>query len=699
MRVRWLLPLLLALVMLPSARDAQATNSSFGMYSRLTTERNKVENLAIGDVDGDGRLDLAVTDHTEAHEHRLRVYFQNVDGTLAPPVIVPISTDFNDVYSVALADLDSNGAKEVVVGVLGGINIVRFSAARISSMSYHQGPSSSCRIIATGDVDGDNRMDIACHGRNEYPNTAVVYYGNGQGGIRNTVGVVTNAGHGSAGIEFKGLAVGDVTGDGRADMVVTAASAPNFYVVPNDGHGGFLPPIAYAHPASPDGGWPVSVVVTDLDGDSVNEVVFANPENQPNGRVNIYRLSGTGALVLSRQIPVYSSTTALLVGDVGGDGDKDLMLGHWSYGAVTVLGDADSGLETQARYELPGFGNDVMYELRTGSTNGLALGDLNGDGCNDLAAATYSGLIISYGCRPYVTSMPVSDFDGDGVSDLYWRQYQTPGFMMLWPWASKQANYDCPADCPPYDAQLPWIDQAVGDFDGDGSSDVFSRNPETGGTMIMLRAFYPRYGANVTNQDWQVVGAGDFDGDDRSDLFWRNTRTGEIIIWWAGQPEGMTWEVTVTDLNWQVAAIGDFDGDGRSDLFWKNTLTGRNIIWWQGRSAGLQETARVADALWRIFGAGDFNQDGRDDVVWRNIATGAGIIWYSGNYTTQGTLTTITNLDWQIAAVGDYNGDGISDLMWRNQVTGANIIWRSASSGQQQQVESLDPSYQLVRNK
>lgn len=691
MFARWLLPLLL---LFPAIAGAQVTKSSFGMPSRLTIERDVVENVAIGDVDGDGRADLAVTDHVEIWEHRLRLYFQNVDGSLGPPLIVSISTNLNDVYSVALVDMDNDGAEEAVLGTPGGINIVRFSAGRIPSRIYDSGSVSGCAIIAPGDVDGDGKMDIACHSRNQWPNTAIVFFGDGHGGIRNSLQVVTNAGNGLAGIEFKGLAVGDVTGDGRADLVVTAASDQNFYVIPNNGHGGFLTPVAYAHPVSPDKGWPVSVVITDLDGDSVNEVVFANTENKPDGQLNIYQLAGTGALVLSKQIPIPSSTTALLVGDVGGDGDKDLVLGHWSYAAVTVVGDADAGLATQASYELPGFGNDVMYELRTGSTNALALGDLNHDGCNDLAAATYSGLTISYGCRPYVTTLPLGDFDGDGVSDLYWRQYQSPGFMMLWAWADSEAY--CPPECPSYDAQLPWINQAVGDFDGDGSSDVFSRNPETGGTLVMLRALYPRYGATVPDRDWQVVGAGDFDGDDRSDLFWRNKRTGETIIWRAGQAAGLLWEVPVPDLTWQVATIGDFDGDGRADVFWKNTVTGRNIIWWQGRSATQQETARVTDIQWRIVGAGDFNQDGRDDVVWRNLTTGAGIIWYSGNYTTQLALMTITDLNWQIVAVGDYNGDGISDLMWRNQATGANIIWRSARPDQQQPVLSLDTSYQLV---
>lgn len=683
----------LLLLALPAAAMAQVPDSSFGMHSRLTLEGfTDVANVAVGDADGDGRADLAVTDWVnQSGQYHLRLYFQGSDGSLTLPMRVPLPFDLSDISGVAMADLDGDGAREVVVGSHGGIHIVRWGATRLPSVTYHQGPASSCRIITTGDVDGDGRQDIACLGRNEVPNMAVVYFGNGSGGVRNTVGVELDTSRGTGGHAFRALAVGDVTGDGRSDLVVTSAVYPDFFVIPNDGNGGFRPPVAYAHPASPHDGWPVSVVVTDLDGDGVNEVVTANTENAPDGRLNIYRLGGAGSLELSRQIPIHSSTTALLVGDVGGDGDKDLVLGHWSYAAVSVLGDADARLETQARYELPGFGNDLVYTIRYGSTNAIALGDLNGDGCNDLASATSSGITLLYGCEPYARTLPVSDFDGDGLSDLYW---WNGTWRDLWLRAGQER---CLQPCPIYWGEGDWNQSAVGDFDGDGSSDLFLRRAEDGATQLVYRAFYREAGTTVQSPDWQVVGAGDFDGDDRHDLFWHNRRTGQTIIWWKGRYAGLTWELQVPDLGWQVATIGDFDGDGRSDVFWKHATSGRNIIWWQGRSAGRQEVTRVINTQWRVFGAGDFNQDGRDDIVWRNVATGAGILWYSGRYATQANLTTITNPDWRIEAVGDYDGDGTGDLLWRNHATGANIIWRGARYSQQQQVKPSDLSYRLIR--
>ncbi|WP_425507271.1 FG-GAP repeat domain-containing protein [Thermomonas carbonis] len=109
-----------------------------------------------------------------------------------------------------------------------------------------------------------------------------------------------------------------------------------------------------------------------------------------------------------------------------------------------MLGDGDGGIETQERYELPGFGNDVAYTLKQGHANALALGDLNGDGCADLAAATFSGVTILHGCKPKHRSLPLVDFDGDGVTDLYWR-HKTNGLAWIWLWGTRMRPASIPA--------------------------------------------------------------------------------------------------------------------------------------------------------------------------------------------------------------------------------------------------------------
>jgi len=114
-----------------------------------------------------------------------------------------------------------------------------------------------------------------------------------------------------------------------------------------------------------------------------------------------------------------------------------------------------------------------------------------------------------------------------------------------------------------------------GDFNGDGKSDVFWRNSSTGADAIWKSGnpSTPQLVASVSNLSWVVAGKGDFDGDGMSDVFWRNQGTGANVIWRSGNPATPRAVVGVSNQSWQVAAVGDFDGDGRSDVFWRNYVT------------------------------------------------------------------------------------------------------------------------------
>ena len=74
------------------------------------------------------------------------------------------------------------------------------------------------------------------------------------------------------------------------------------------------------------------------------------------------------------------------------------------------------------------------------------------------------------------------------------------------------------------------------DFDGDGRSDILWRNDSTGANAIWRSAnsATPQTMTAVTNLAWKVVGVGDFDGDGRSDILWRNDSSGPNAIWRSG---------------------------------------------------------------------------------------------------------------------------------------------------------------------
>jgi hypothetical protein len=134
-----------------------------------------------------------------------------------------------------------------------------------------------------------------------------------------------------------------------------------------------------------------------------------------------------------------------------------------------------------------------------------------------------------------------------------------------------------------------WTVEGVGDFAGNGKDGILWRNSATGD--VYLWDANPGIGgsASFTGQDlgimssaWSVQGVGDFNGDGKSDILWRNAATGEIGVW--DSAPGTTVSFTFQDLAtvssaWAVQQVGDFNGDGRADILWRNSATGDTYLW------------------------------------------------------------------------------------------------------------------------
>ena len=284
-----------------------------------------------------------------------------------------------------------------------------------------------------------------------------------------------------------------------------------------------------------------------------------------------------------------------------------------------------------------------------------------------------------------ITTQAAFDFNGDGQSDVLWRNART-GANAIWKSASSGALQSVAGV-----ADLNWEIVGADDFNGDGKSDVLWRNKRTGANAIWYSGNEGSAQAmkGVTDLAWKIVGTGDFDGDGKSDVLWRNNRTGAAAIWKSGNYNTQQAMTRVTNLAWQIVGTADLDGDGKSDVLWRNGRTGANTIWKSANSSLTLAMRSVTDLAWKIVGTGDFNGDGKDDVVWRNDRTGANAIWKSGSYNAPQAMTAVTNLAWQIVATGDFNGDGRSDVLWRNKSTGAGVIWKSASAGTSQSIGGI----------
>ena len=189
--------------------------------------------------------------------------------------------------------------------------------------------------------------------------------------------------------------------------------------------------------------------------------------------------------------------------------------------------------------------------------------------------------------------------------------------------------------------------------------------------------------------DWAVKGVGDFNGDGKSDIVFQNANAnGAVYIWSmdgttiSGNDSGMP---GVAGADWAVKGVGDFNGDGKSDIVFQNTASdggGAVYIWaMNGASIAGDGTGYVASAGadWVVKGVGDFNGDGRSDIVFQNAnENGAVYIWSMEGTTISANgsgMPGVAGADWAVKGVGDYNGDGKSDILFQNTTSGAVYIW------------------------
>jgi hypothetical protein len=145
------------------------------------------------------------------------------------------------------------------------------------------------------------------------------------------------------------------------------------------------------------------------------------------------------------------------------------------------------------------------------------------------------------------------------------------------------------------------------DFDGDGKSDILWRNSSTGQNWL-----YEMNGATIANSAgvntvpiaWEIVGDGDYNGDGKSDILWRNSSTGQN---WLYEMNGATIAnsagVNTVPIAWEIVGDGDYNGDGNADILWRHSSTGQNWLY-EMNGATIANSAGVntiSDTNWKII--------------------------------------------------------------------------------------------------
>ena len=361
---------------------------------------------------------------------------------------------------------------------------------------------------------------------------------------------------------------------------------------------------------------------------------------------------------------------------------------------TVMVKDIVAGAGASTPQNLTDVNGKLEFEAFDGTSEGLFVSDGTATGTVELATHIDLGGTIGFG-----STTTVNDMNGDGMSDMVWRN--TNGSLGVWLMnggiiSGGTLTSGGAAVAP----DATWSIAGISDFNGDGNADILWRDTSGEVATWLMNGTSITSGADLTSggvavrpdASWSVAGTGDFNGDGKADILWRDT-SGEVAIW-TMNGNTITSGADVTsggsavrpDASWSVAGIGDFNGDGNRDILWRST-SGQVSLWTMNGSAitgGGDLTSGGAavrpDATWSIAGIGDFNGDGNSDILWRN-SNGSLNLWQmngttitSGGAVTSGGVAVSPDASWHVVEIGDFNGDGNSDILWRND-SGALSEW------------------------
>jgi VCBS repeat protein/putative Ig domain-containing protein/FG-GAP repeat protein len=315
--------------------------------------------FAVGDLNGDGRLDMAAVN---IGSNSVSVLSGNGDGTFGetrdyPAGIMPISAAVGDLngdgwLDLAVANSGSNSVS-ILVGGGGGFG---------DKTDYATGAGP--RSVAVADLNGDGRLDLAV---TNVASTVSVLLGNGDGTFGTKMEYGTEIGPGP-------LAVGDLSGDGRLDLVVANPNSSTVSVLMGDGSGGFGAKTDYG-----TGSHPVSVAIGDLNGDGRLDLAVANVSS---GTVSVFMGQGNGSLGGRMDYPTGCEATSVAMGDLNGDGRLDVAVKNGCSVTVSIfLGNGDGSFHAKTDYAAGG--------------SSVALRDLDGDRRVDLLVANNGTSTVS----------------------------------------------------------------------------------------------------------------------------------------------------------------------------------------------------------------------------------------------------------------------------------------------------------------
>jgi Bacterial Ig-like domain (group 3)/FG-GAP-like repeat len=699
------------------------------------------------DVNNDGYPDIVALDQSN---NALLVYLNLKNGTFSTPTAIIMSSDFGPIASFAIGDVNGDGKLDVVtIANISNSN----SNSTVTVQTYLGGGDGTFQMptlaltqtvtvaayvnlndnlsVTLGDLNKDGKLDIALVIAENTQQTAgsivvTTAIGNGDGtfgalNVNNPVSVSYSA----PDVPFfsprtSGVQILDVNGDSNPDILVDAAGTSDVLMTAlGDGAGGFSSVVQ-----TPNAGDNQQIVYVDVNGDGIPDAV------ETNGLLEVWTGKGDGTFQLAANGATYiedsGGSQSLAVADFKGDGNLDIaqLGGQLSLFVGTGKGGFNGALALASTTDSPPSPGELILQdvadvQGKGFTSAIFIdisGDLPqvvtglGDGTGNF---TYSVGLTSAADPNLLFLEPVqADFNRDGKQDLL--IVNTDGSVSV---ALSNGDGTFGALKPLVLPSLVcWPGYAAtGDLNGDGKTDVvlpYGGDASCGGSGSNASGYFTALGNGDGTFQTPVFSAygsvlyaatlADMNLDGKLDLLLDDAPflpggsfTGDpygvggtfAVDLLPGNGDGSFAPGATVNSNYMVSQViaGDYNGDGKPDLILleignesaianKDNATA-GVLLLPGRGDGtFGDLSQVGTGNFFLNGAlADVNGDGQPDLVLAlasangsaNTFYGLSTLLGEGGGSFSAPVNTLESMDSESPFAGNFYDDNAPDFIVR----------------------------------
>jgi uncharacterized protein (TIGR03437 family) len=561
--------------------------------------------VAVADFNGDSRADIAAVnkgDTVAALPGTVSVFLNNGSGgfgtaTTLTPGMTPVALAVGEFTGDTNADIAVVNSGSNNVSLFANTGSGAFGAA--TNFAVGTNPNG----IVAGFFNNDTRLDLAI--ANTGNDNVSILFANGSGGF----GAATNF---AGGTTPYALVTNDFNGDSKADLGISNGFANQASVLLNNGSGGFGAPQTTAV-----GSQPLSLASGDFNADTKADLAVANSASN-----NISILLGKGDGTFGGTTFLFTNPQAVAISDFNKDGRADLAVANFGGDKITIfLADNTGSYSVPQEFNVGikpiamttgDFNADGNVDVAVANNGANNVSILLGNGAGSFAAATN----FTAGTQP--ASIASGDFNKDGKLDLITANDSGNDVTLLV--GQGNGTFAAPSS---FAAGTRPTSIDVDDFNADGNLDVVVANLDSTFVSLLLGNGTGSFTAG-TNINLPASGKGvavttnDLNNDGKTDLVVALNASTNLAIA-LGNGDGTFAAATAINAggtNPSEVIVNDFDGDAKADL--AVTLSGNNYVaLLRGNGDGTFEAAKtfVTGTGPISLDDGDLNNDSRVDLA------------------------------------------------------------------------------------